>query len=532
MDLRIKKAYRKKALELHPDRNYGNVEETTKLFAEVQSAYEILSDPQERAWYDSHRDAFLRGSDDTFGEQFEHNVRITTANDILKLFTLFNARVDFSDSPTGFYGVLRETFDTLAKEEELACEWEGLDSVVYPSFGHASDGYDDVVRPFYAVWTDFSTKKSFSSANVYRYSDAPDRRVRRMMEKENKRFREEGIREFNDAVRSLVAFVKKRDHRYKANVKSEAERQKTLRDAAIGQAARQRAANQAKQAQTETVPEWMRSSEVEDDDSSYDVADSVKEHFECVVCNKNFKSENQYEAHEKSKKHIRAIQHIKKQMQQEDESLQFEDAKPESADRKPSSDNIKKTIDAEDVRKEWSSVADEYDSQHLTSSVENHHQQPKAANLEHQSEVVREMDIEHNNRSLLIDSAASSSEDEYTTREKFKERILGAKQGIHIDCTGLSATQPDIDEISNQLASDSLGSGSGSVPQRRMGKAKEKRAKKAAKKQTAGAGGDSEFRCAACQAGFPSKTRLFNHIKDLNHAQPVSKPMKAGKNKK
>ena len=511
------------------------MEETTKLFAEVQSAYEILSDPQERAWYDSHRDAFLRGSDDTIGEQFEHNVRITTANDILKLFTLFNARVDFSDSPTGFYGVLRETFDTLAKEEELACEWEGLDSVGYPSFGHASDGYDDVVRPFYAVWTDFSTKKSFSWANIYRYSDAPDRRVRRMMEKENKRFREEGIREFNDAVRSLVAFVKKRDHRYKANVKSEAERQKILRDAAIGQAARQRAANQAKQAQTETVPEWMRSSEVEDEESSYDDADPLKEHFECVVCNKNFKSENQYEAHEKSKKHIRAVHHIKKQMQQEDKSLQFEEAKAENADREPSPDNIKKIIDAEDARKQWPlGPGESYESQHLTNSMENQHREPKAANLEDQSDVVRVLDSEQDNRNPSIDSAASSSDDEYTTREKLKERILGAKRGIHVDCARLSASQPDIDEISNQLASDSLGGDSDSVPQRRMGKAKEKRAKKAAKKQTAGAGAgdDSEFRCAACQAGFPSKTRLFNHIKDLNHAQPVSKPTKGGKNKK
>ena len=509
------------------------MEETTKLFAEVQSAYEILSDPQERAWYDSHRDAILRGSDDTSGEQFEHNVRITTANDILKLFTLFNARVDFSDSPTGFYGVLREMFDTLAKEEELACEWEGLDPIEYPSFGHASDGYDDVVRPFYAVWTDFSTKKSFSWADVYRYSDAPDRRVRRMMEKENKRFREEGIREFNDAVRSLVAFVKKRDHRYKTNVKSEAERQKTLRDAAIAQALRQRAANQAKQAQTETVPDWMRSSEVEDNESSDDVADPVKEHFECVVCNKIFKSENQYEAHERSKKHIRAIQQIKKQMQQEDKSFQFEEAKPETADRKPSPDNTKETVNAEDARKEWSLGADKsYDSQHLTSSMENQNQEPKAANLEGQPDVIQGLDSEHANRTPSIESASSSSDDEYTTRERFKERVLGPKQGSHIDCARLASSQPDIDEISNQLASDSLGGDSDSIPQRRMGKAKEKRAKKAAKKQTTSAGDHSEFRCAACQAGFPSKTRLFNHIKDLDHAQPVPKPTKGGKNKK
>ena len=509
------------------------MEETTKLFAEVQSAYEILSDPQERAWYDAHRDAFLQGSDDASGEQFEHNVRITTANDILKLFTLFNARVDFSDSPTGFYGVLREMFDKLAKEEELACEWDGLDPVAYPSFGHASDGYDEIVRPFYAVWTGFSTRKSFSWADVYRYSDAPDRRVRRMMEKENKRFREEGIREFNDAVRSLVAFVKRRDHRYKANVKNEAERQKTLRDAAIAQAARQRAANQAKQAQTEAVPEWMRSSEVEDDESPDDVADSVKEHFECIVCNKIFKSENQYEAHERSKKHIRAIQLIKKQMQHEDKSFQFEEAKPESADRKPLPDNIKEIIDAEDARNEWPLDADELsEPQHLTSSMENQYRESNAANLEDQSHVVQELDSQHDNREPTSDSIASSDNDEYTAREKLEERFVGAEQGIDIDSARLSTSPHDIDEISDQLAFHTLGGDSDAMSQRKMGKAKEKRAKKAAKKQTAGAGNDTEFTCAACQAGFPSKSRLFNHIKDLNHAQPVPKSTKLGKNKK
>ena len=205
----IKKAYRRKALELHPDRNYGNVENATKLFAEIQSAYEVLSDPQERAWYDSHRDVLLRGEQagQATTEEFSYNIRMTTADEVLKLMMKFNGRVEFTDSPSGFYGGLQDFFKKLAREEEIACQWEDVEQVEYPEFGHEDDTYEDVVRPFYASWNGFATRKSYSWKDVYRLSEAPDRRIRRLMERENKRHREEAIQEFNDAVRSLIAFV-------------------------------------------------------------------------------------------------------------------------------------------------------------------------------------------------------------------------------------------------------------------------------------------------------------------------------------
>ena len=46
----LKKAYRRLALQYHPDKNQDNVEECTRIFNEIQQAYEVLSDPQERAW--------------------------------------------------------------------------------------------------------------------------------------------------------------------------------------------------------------------------------------------------------------------------------------------------------------------------------------------------------------------------------------------------------------------------------------------------------------------------------------------------
>jgi DnaJ-class molecular chaperone len=59
----IKKAYRKQALEWHPDRHQGaDKEAAEKRFKEINEAYQVLSDPQKRAAYDRFgREAFAPG---------------------------------------------------------------------------------------------------------------------------------------------------------------------------------------------------------------------------------------------------------------------------------------------------------------------------------------------------------------------------------------------------------------------------------------------------------------------------------------
>ncbi len=62
----IKKAYRKLAMQYHPDRNPDNKEAEEK-FKEAAEAYEVLSDEQKKAKYDKFGHAGLRGASDFQG---------------------------------------------------------------------------------------------------------------------------------------------------------------------------------------------------------------------------------------------------------------------------------------------------------------------------------------------------------------------------------------------------------------------------------------------------------------------------------
>ncbi|GMM35222.1 Jjj1 protein [Saccharomycopsis crataegensis] len=371
-DSELKKAYRKAALKYHPDKNPDNVDESTRIFAEIKAAYEVLSDPQERAWYDSHKNQILRETNvDDDGEDLDEDIGIT-ASDLLKFFDP-NLYRRYDDTVAGFYKVAGRVFESLAAEEVASGKSQGLDDynffnddiegyvgedLKYPVFGSGHSDYEKIVREFYANWSNFSTVKSFSWKDHYRYASSMDRRTRRAIEKTNKKTRDNAKKEYNETVRSFVAFVKKRDPRVKKGVDELERKRKEKAKIEMERRNEQLRLEREKMKMNENfeLQDWQKydpedlekafegiditkqnrsldEDTIQDDMTNGrigggDVAGSDSEEeeeevelFECIVCNKTFKSENQFLAHEKSKKHKKEVTLLKRQMMKESRDL-------------------------------------------------------------------------------------------------------------------------------------------------------------------------------------------------------------------
>jgi curved DNA-binding protein len=93
----IKKAYRKLAMQFHPDRNPGKEEWANGKFKEINEAYAVLGDPEKRKQYDQF------GTAGNFGDIFSSTSTRTTFEDLMKDFGGAGFGLDFLD---GIFGDL------------------------------------------------------------------------------------------------------------------------------------------------------------------------------------------------------------------------------------------------------------------------------------------------------------------------------------------------------------------------------------------------------------------------------------------
>ena len=512
-DDELKRGYKKQALKLHPDRNFNQVEEATALFAKVQAAYDVLSDPQERAWYDSHTFNSSGYSEDKHDDQ-ESPENVSTSEELQKYFNPMLYR-DTTDGPEGIYQIASSLFTRLGEEEWEAAVEQGIVENYdrLPQFGDSRSPWVGETKVFYDAWMSFSSKKSFSWYDVHRLREASDRRTRRAMENMNQKSRDAARKEFNETVRALVSFIRKRDPRFKHHSKqsggTKSANSHSNTAAAKTQALRDRKANLYKKqgyeeqewekAADEDFEEFISDDELEkrnrrkekewekrrvlretqdnsimDDLSEDDSDEEIVEIFECVVCDKSFKAQKQLAAHEKSKKHIKALQKLKWQMQKEGIDMELKGSGDEN----------------EGI----SDVQDDTGNQSENSISEISHREE--GSIDTPNDPVNDLASDFKDTKVSRSSGDDSEEEESDEVESSK---------IQQDQTITVPAEEDKDTLSH--------------PSKKLSKAKQRK-KMRAQNGTKPLKQDG-LTCAVCEISFLSRNKLFDHVKASGHAVHV-----------
>lgn len=332
----IKKAYKKAALQLHPDKNQKNLEEAEKAFKELSNAYTTLQDPQERAWYDSHKDQILSGESGAAGDDY--------APDHINLWPYFSSGCfsGFAAGEKSFYNVYAQVFSTLVEEE---CEYVS-DPLKHsrPGFGDADSAYADI-STFYDHWRGYVTKKTFAWKDKWNPNEAESRLIRRAIEKENLKERESGKKEHNDLVRNLASHIMKMDrrvieHRRRRLFEKEearlAQDQKNVKARAIAQ-------ERAKELKDQYWLDLEAEMELMADDiavvdhylekgmterqrrqKAKQEQEEVEEWY-CKVCRKVFKSDGQWKQHQTAKQHKQNMKKFAHLLVEEEEEKEEEE---------------------------------------------------------------------------------------------------------------------------------------------------------------------------------------------------------------
>lgn len=420
------------------------------------------------------------------------------------------------DSDSGFFTIYRNLFTRLAYEENNFNEHP----VDYPSFGTSSWTWTgsgpqpdsrsppEAARKFYNSWLSFSTAKDFVWKELWNVGEAPDRRVRRIMEQENKKARDDARREYNDVVRALVQFVRKRDPRYKAHLESV---KQTTGSIGAGRS-RPVKGNKGNVRTTDAdssfvEQEWQRTSANTALESEWGTDEQwgaeEDEEIECVVCQKTFKSEKAWVNHEQSRKHLKEVELLKSRLRKENQEL---------------------GLSTEDQDDESSSMKGE--------EVKGRESTMPGSPPGHDEAAMAELSLEDRQRSSTPPVAGGSVEVGQTTKRP-KRKMKGKQSGVQtptsnsVDTNQQEQEADDPDDRAGGLINTDPSTTS--TPALGPSKREIRRAREAARKAKEAEDGktDKPETCNICEEQFPSRTKLFVHIKETGHA--LAQPDRRGK---
>lgn len=555
-DAEIKKSYRRLALKWHPDKNTDNSEESSRVFTEIQQAYEVLIDPQERAWYDKHREQIIRGGDDY-------------VDNSINLMKYFSASVycGFGDDAQGFYAVYANVFEIITKEDAEFADGQDLE---VPEFGTSTSDYEEVVQPFYAHWQSYSTLKSYVWLEKYDLREAPNRRVQRLMEKDNKKIRDAVKKERNEEVRALVKFVRKRDKRVKAYLEllkeKDEERQRITKQKRL-EALRER----EKMFEAYKEESWASLSGLEEDlvqmnvhlDSEFgrdnDINESQSDEEEvqqyyCVACDKAFKTEKALVNHEKSRKHKDKVAAIKREMADSEDIDELalhngENGVNEDYDARTESEYLSKrqhSVDetcADFVSVGELNLMDSVDLSTMRIKGNNRYKVKALHERKRALSGIGEGDLERgdeekeaaNEESNRMEAKSDEREVEETTGNEKSEENVHEDDSTHNLSNENRITTSDIDNKETEDCKENLESQESEGDRQTTGAVTEKRKPKEGNKKSPQASKEpaaNSFKCNVCQDSFPTRNKMFQHIKELGHALNVDKNREAGESQR
>lgn len=590
----LKKAYRKLALKWHPDKNLNNPEEAKEQFQLVQQAWEVLSDPHERTWYDNHRDAILKGG---IGENYK--------DDSIDLFQYFSTTCfkGYGDDEKGFYTIYRNVFEKLAAED-LEYTKEGDSDEEVPGFGDSQSSYKEVVHNFYAYWQSYNTKKSFAWLDPYDIRNAPNRKVVRLIEKENKKVRDKAKKERNEQVRNLVAFIRKRDKRVQIHTTKLIERAKeNLRK--VEERKKQQLLERQKQLKEHKVSEWSKFSNIEAElknieanlaqefgenlssDGDMDDENTIDDNsMYCIACNKIFKTHKAFTNHENSKKHKDNIAIIKVSMIQEDINSQESDINSDlilECEKKlstnsqmpdfllnPIQNNSNKNNIAEQTSEEELISDDEEfenfkipenikycsekfklatdsqmndflyvppnknDNEYLTSEDEIISDQEDEEIPKKQKKKKRKKNVQNPIKEQISDEDININEDMLLSKKQRKKQQQKKALLNKVVENNQQLSNEKIEEYEEDLMKEKnkteLLSVNVKINNTHNEKSKSKKSKNTKKKSQNIEIPDLTHCCITCKVEFPSKNKLFEHLKKTGHSVYIPNSLKNKKN--
>lgn len=221
----------------------------------------------------------------------------------------------------------------------------------------------------------------------------------------------------------------------------------------------------------------------------------------CVACNKFFNSESSKLNHEGSKKHKQNVELLKSEMMEEEEQFR----------QQPGEVDENRNPEVEEAEEEVKSEEDLDEKPVKSKGKKSKKKSKKVVNYEDDDELkIENGDVHVEDTEEVVTKLVSSEDEDWSNNKKGKKSKAKVKTKVdkvkdeaadEVEVTPIKpATESDKDDDETESSS-------------------------------------VEHRCATCNEKFPSKNKLFNHLKKTNHSiylksEKVVKPTEVSKKKK